>query len=46
MVKLSFSSDSVVDLFKDLFAVSSDFAFCWVNEAACGLVLGVVFTVF
>ena len=46
LVKSSFLSDSGVDVFKDLFADSSDFAFCWVNESACGLVLEVVFMVF
>ena len=46
MVESSFLSDSGVDVFEDLFADSSDFAFCWINESACGVVLEVVFMVF
>ena len=46
LIKSSFLSESGVDVFEDLFADSSDFAFCWVNESACGLVLEVVFVVF
>ena len=46
MVESSFLSDSGVDVFEDLFADSSDFAFSWINESACGLVLEVVFMVF
>ena len=36
-VQSSFMSDSGVDLFGDLFADSTEFAFCWINESACGL---------
>ena len=46
LVKSSFLSDRGVDVVEDLFADSSDFAFCWINEAACGLLLEVVFMVF
>ena len=46
MVKSSFLSDSGVVVFDDLFADSSDFAFCWINESVCGFVLEVVFMIF
>ena len=39
-------SDGGVDVLDDLFAASSDFAFCWINESVCGFVLEVVFMIF
>ena len=39
-------SDSSVNVLEYLFANATDFALCWINEAACGLVFEVVFVVF
>ena len=39
-------SDSNVNVLEYLLANASDFALCWVNKAACGLVFEVVFMVF
>ena len=30
-------SDSTVNVLEYLFANATDFALCWINEAACGL---------